>query len=104
MRTAEEYQRDAQVLRTSLHGVLEAAPDAIVLVDPNGRIALVNSQAERLFGYDHESLIGEMVEMLVPARFGHHAAHRGGYFTDPRTRTMGSALELAGIRKDATEF
>ncbi|MEO8619815.1 MAG: PAS domain S-box protein, partial [bacterium] len=55
-------------------------------------------------GYDHESLIGEMVEMLVPVRFGHHAAHRTGYFTDPRTRTMGSALELAGIRKDATEF
>lgn len=105
MKTAAKYQRDANVLRTSLFGVLEAAPDAIVLVDPNGRIALVNSQAERLFGYAHDALIGEMVEMLVPLRFrdAHHG-HRGGYFVDPRTRTMGGALELAGLRSDATEF
>ncbi len=102
---AEQYQRDAQVLRTSLHGVLEAAPDAIVLVDPLGRIALVNTQAERLFGYAHDALIGATVELLVPSRFAHaHQGHRSGYFTDPRQRTMGSGLELAGLRQDGSEF
>ncbi|MBI2203710.1 MAG: PAS domain S-box protein [Candidatus Rokubacteria bacterium] len=85
--------------------LLEAAPDAIVIVDADGRIVLVNVQAERLFGYERAELLGERVEMLVPPRYrGGHAAHRRGFFGAPGTRPMGAGLELYGLRKDGTEF
>ena len=104
-RSAEKYQRDAHVLQTSLGGVLEAAPDAIVLVDPAGRIVLANSQAERLFGFARVDMIGKPIESLVPERFReHHHQHRAGYFGDPRKRDMGTGLELAGLRQDGSEF
>jgi len=100
-----KYQRDAQVLQTRFGDVLEAAPDAIVIVDPSGRIALINSETERLFGYGREELLGQMVEQLIPGRFHpNHPAHRSGYFHGPRTRPMGAGLELSGRRKDGTEF
>jgi PAS domain S-box-containing protein len=103
--TRVKYQRDAQVLQTRFREVLEAAPDAIVLVDPSGRITLVNSEAERLFGYTRGELLGQLVEELVPTRFhGHHPTHRTKYFTEPQTRPMGIGLELSGRRKDGTEF
>jgi PAS domain S-box-containing protein len=73
--------------------LLEAAPDAMVVVDPLGRITLVNSQTERLFGYDRAELLGAQVEMLIPQRLrDRHPAHRTGYFADPRVRSMGSNL------------
>jgi protein-histidine pros-kinase len=88
-----------------LGGIMESTPDAIVMVNPAGRIVLVNSQAERVFGYERARLMGQPVEMLLPERYraGHHG-HRGGFFTQPRTRTMGAGLELFGLRASGEEF
>jgi len=86
-------------------GLLESAPDAVVIVDHSGRISLVNSQTERLFGYKREQMIGQPVEILVPGRFREgHPGHRGRYFSDPKIRSMGSGLELYGLRSDGSEF
>ena len=68
-------------------------------------MVLANSQAVRLFGWAREELLGQPIELLVPARFhGPHRTHRGGFFTEPHTRSMGAGLELAGVRKDGSEF
>ncbi len=86
-------------------GLLEAAPDAMVCVDRAGHIALVNAQAERLFGWDRDELVGQPVEILVPdAMRGAHPGHRAGYVADPRPRPMGEGMELAGRRRDGSTF
>ncbi|MEU5275540.1 PAS domain S-box protein [Streptomyces asoensis] len=86
-------------------GLLEAAPDAMVIVDDTGIIRLVNAQTEALFGHGREELLGRPVELLIPHRFhAQHTAHRSGYTTNRQVRPMGAGLELHGLRKDGTEF
>jgi protein-histidine pros-kinase len=85
--------------------LLEAAPDAIVIVAADGQMLLVNRQAERLFGYEREELLGRDVEMLIPERFRPgHSAHRAAYAGDARPRPMDAGLDLRGLRKDGSEF
>jgi PAS domain S-box-containing protein len=96
----------AEVGRNPLvEGVIEAAPDALMVVDPDGRISLMNAQTERLFGYTRDELLGQSVETLIPGRFGaSHARLRGTYQQSPRPRPMGSGQTLYGRRKDGSEF
>jgi PAS domain S-box-containing protein len=85
--------------------MLDAAPDAIVAVDRDGRIVMANSQTAAVFGYETSDLIGELVEILVPeGSWPIHPAHREKYFARPKTRPMGAGIELAGRRADGTEF
>lgn len=85
--------------------MLEAAPDAIVAVDPGGRITLVNAQTERLFGYQRDELLGQAVEVLVPPQARHlHPGHRRRYLADPNPRPMGAGIELSAVRRDGTQF
>ncbi len=101
-RLAEEKVRESE---ERFRHLLNAAPDAMVIVNQEGEIALVNVQTEKLFGYLRDELLGTHVEILVPERFRpNHPEHRQGFFANPRSRAMGEGLELFGRRKDGTEF
>ncbi|MDQ6806104.1 MAG: PAS domain S-box protein, partial [Actinomycetota bacterium] len=100
-------RRDHLLVRSEqkFRALLEAAPDAMVIVNSHGHITLANAQAERMFGYGREELIGQSVRVLIPERLRErHRVHQRSYLRDAKTRPMGSDLELNGRRKDGTEF
>lgn len=101
-------QRELEVSRRALERfqrVVEAAPSAMVMVNQSGKIEMVNAQAERVFGYDRAALLGQRVEILVPARFRRgHPGLRSTFFAAPQSRPMGAGRDLYGLRKDGSEF
>ncbi|MCH7579306.1 MAG: PAS domain S-box protein [Chloroflexi bacterium] len=89
----------------ALSACVEAAPLAMLIIDRGGGIVLVNARAEQMFGYGREELIGQSIEVLVPAALRDtHVKHRAGYSADPPVRPMGSGRALAARRKDGSEF
>jgi PAS domain S-box-containing protein len=108
LRLLKEAQvSDAALKKSEATGqaLLESASEGIVLVNASGRITLVNAAAERMFGYDHDELLGQPLEILLPERVrGAHGEHRARYFAGPRVRPMGTGLDLAGRRRDGSEF
>ena len=91
--------------KNTIERLFEFSPDAIFVTDADGVMRAANPRAEELFGYSAQELIGQPIEILVPARFrGGHPSHRENYNAHPRTRQMGAALNLFGLRKDGTEF
>ncbi len=108
-KTAELAQKESELrLRETeqyFRSVLEKAPDGLMVVDADGTIRLVNAQCEKLFGYSRDELIGQKVEMLVPAAArGRHPGLREGYNHAPTTRVMGAKQELLAQRKDGSHF
>jgi PAS domain S-box-containing protein len=103
-----ERKRVTQALQASeekSRALLESASDGVIAVETDGRITLVNAKAEEMFGYPRDQLLGQSVEILIPARFREiHALHRNDYLARPRPRPMGVGLNLTGQRRDGTEF
>jgi PAS domain S-box-containing protein len=100
-RDITERKRAEEMFRLTV----EAAPNAMVVADGQGKIVLVNSQTEVLFGYEREELLGRPVDILVPPKYrDQHPAYREGFMRDPRARAMGTGRDLYGLRKDGSEF
>ena len=105
LKAAIDHLREARASEANFRTFVEAAPDAVVIVNAQGNIVLVNSRTEKLFGYVRDDLLGQSVDILVPAPLrGRHAARRDAYVADPDVRSMGPGLELYGVRRDGTEF
>ena len=97
--TLDAKTKARKAAEARFRGLVDAAPDAMVIVDAEGRIELVNAQAEAMFGYERGELLDRPVETLVPPRFrGHHPAHREAYVAAPKVRPMGAGLELFAMR------
>src|SRR5271166_5936513 len=87
------------------HSALDAAPDAMIIIDAAGVIRFTNRQAAALFGYAHDEIIGQPIEVLLPERFrARHVRHRESYVGNLRVRPMGAGLDLYGRRRNGTEF
>ncbi len=100
-----EAHRVSRQERAKFERLLEAAPDPVLIIDEAGTLVLVNRQAEVAFEYSRDEMVGQKVEMLLPEGVrAAHARHRVGYFQKPALRPMGAGLQLAGRRKDGTEF
>jgi PAS domain S-box-containing protein len=101
---AEARQR-VQESEATVRALLETAAQAILAIDGQGRIVLANAAGEKMFGYNRDELMGQAIEKLIPERLrDRHTMHRGSWFLGPSNRQMGAGLELAGLRKDGTEF
>jgi len=100
-----EAEERVHASESRFKSLFESSPDAIIVTDRQGRIAEVNGQVGRFFGYDRGELVGQKIEILVPERFQHkHLGDRQRYADHPQTRPMGAGLELYGRRKDGNEF
>lgn len=96
---------ELQLSSSELEAFLHASPDGLVIVDTQGKIVFVNTQAEHLFGYARNELLGRPIEMLIPeAARTQHLALRGEYLASPRPRPMGAGMELFGLRRDGSTF
>ncbi|KAF0179635.1 MAG: multi-sensor hybrid histidine kinase [Limisphaerales bacterium] len=105
LRVREQAESSLRQGEERFRGLLEAAPDAMIIVDGTGCIVLVNAQAERIFGWNREALVGQKIEVLVPERVqSAHVAMRTGYAAHPDARAMGARRELSARRKDGSEF
>jgi PAS domain S-box-containing protein len=101
---AAHLASELQIGEERFRRVVEAAPNAMIMVNQEGQITLVNQQAEKTFGYAREELLGRPIEMLVPERVrSDHRGFRHDYFCDPQARPMGAGRELFGRRKDGSE-
>lgn len=108
LKTARDFEAELMERKKSeskFIGLLESAPDAIIITNGLGDIMMINAQTERIFGFKRDEIIGKKVEHLVPERFHHkHTSHREGYVESPKVRGMGIGMNLFGKRKDGSEF
>ena len=100
-----EAERHLAQMERRYRGLLEAAPDAIVVVNPAGKIVLLNVQAEKQFGYIRDELVGQEVTNIIPEGFAERLIADGNRrASDELTQQIGAGIELSGRRKDGTEF
>jgi PAS domain S-box-containing protein len=102
---AQEIERALWKSEERFRQVVESAPNAMVMIGPMGKIVMVNTQTERVFGYRRDELLGQPIEMLIPQRFkDNHPRLRKSFFEDPHSRPMGAGRDLFRLKKDGSEF